>query len=156
MRKASSRVIEEKGRILAIENGIAVIEVQRRSGCGQCNLQKPCASGTLGKLFGQRQTLLHLSSEPDIAVGQEVMLGLPEQSLLKGSIAVYGLPLVLMFVCGFTGQFLNGLFSWTETELPNVVFGFSGLALGFYGLRRYSKRISRDISFRPILLRQST
>lgn len=147
-------MIEERARVIAIEGEIAWVETQRQSTCGACSAKNSCGSSLLERFVGQRSNRLAVSRVADIKEGDEVILGLEEGSLLRGSFAVYMLPLLLMLLMAVIAQILlpdSGLTS----EAAAILGGAAGLGLGLFWLKGYAKRALISGRFRPVVLRRA-
>ena len=145
-------MIEEKALIVETHGDIAWVETQRQSTCSACQVQKGCGTSVLHKVIGKKRTRLQVMNPDRFVVGDEVVLGLQENALIKGSLMLYALPLLFMFgfaMLGFAVFFLYGL---TYTEGFKILFSLSGLAVGFVWISKYSKKISNDPNFQAVIL----
>ncbi|EOD55465.1 sigma-E factor regulatory protein RseC [Aeromonas molluscorum 848] len=88
---------EEVATVVAIDEQHVWVECERRSACSGCQQQSNCGTGTVAKAFPQRQQRIRVPRTMTLAVGQQVRLGIPQQSLLRGAALVYVLPPV--FAC---------------------------------------------------------
>jgi sigma-E factor negative regulatory protein RseC len=148
-------MIEENARVIAIEGDIAWVETRRKSTCGSCSAKNSCGSSLLERFVGQRSNRLAVSRVDNIEEGDEVVLGLEESSLLRGSFAVYMLPLLLMLLLAVLAQtFLSD--KWLASEAASILGGMVGLGLGLFWLKAYAKRALIDGRFRPVVLRRVT
>jgi sigma-E factor negative regulatory protein RseC len=146
-------MIEEHARVVAIEGEIAWVETQRKSTCGSCTAKNSCGSSLLERFVGQRSNRLAVTRVADIAEGDEVVLGLEESSLLRGSFAVYMLPLLLMLLMAVIAQTLLSD-KWLASEAASILGGLAGLGLGLFWLKGYAKRALISGRFRPVVLRR--
>lgn len=142
-------MIEEHARVVAIADGEVWVETQRQTACGACMANKGCGTAVLSKVLGKRQARVRAHSQLPLAVGDEVIIGIEENALLKGSLAVYMLPLMGMFLGTLLGQGLDA------SEHVAVVSGMLGLLLGFAGLRVFSRQVQTDVRFQPVVVRIS-
>jgi sigma-E factor negative regulatory protein RseC len=85
-----------------------------------------------------------------LRAGDEVMIGIEENALVKGSLAVYMVPLLLMFGGALTGELI------THREGLTILFSVLGLLGGLAWLRSFTRCIRTDIRFQPIVLRRLT
>lgn len=148
-------MIEENAHVVAIEADIAWVETYRKSTCGSCSAKNACGSSLLERFVGQRSNRMQVSLISGIKVGDDVVIGLDESSLLRGSFVVYMLPLLLLFLMAALAPVLlsnTGLAS----ETASIFGGLAGLATGLLWLKRYAKRALMDGRFRPVLLRHVT
>jgi sigma-E factor negative regulatory protein RseC len=85
-----------------------------------------------------------------VELGEQVMVGIEESALVRGSLAVYILPLLTMLVAALVAQAL-----WSGAgELPVVLAGLLGLGGGLGLLALYTRRIRRDPRFQPVVVRR--
>lgn len=146
-------MIEEKAHVIAIKGDIAWVETRRKTTCGSCSAKNSCGSSLLERFVGQRSNRLAVARVDDIEEGDDVVLGLEESSLLRGSFAVYMLPLLLMLLLSVLAQTLLSD-KWLSSEAASILGGLTGLGLGLFWLKTYAKRALIDGRFRPVILRR--
>ncbi len=149
-------MIEEHAQVIALENSDVWVETQRRSACGQCAANKGCGTATLARVLGNKRSQVRTLNPQatSVVVGDEVIIGINEQALVRGSLAVYTVPLLMLFVFGFLGQLLSTQLLMTHQDILPIVLGLSGLLLGFVWVRRFTQRIADDVRYQPVLLRR--
>ena len=81
------------------------LELQRGSACGQCELNRGCGTGALGRLLGKRSKPLVIETDHVLKPGDRLQLGLSESALVKASLTIYGLPLLGMVMAGLLASF---------------------------------------------------
>ncbi|HHI92179.1 MAG TPA: Fis family transcriptional regulator [Gammaproteobacteria bacterium] len=149
-------MIEEHAQVIALDNNDVWVETQRRSACGQCAANKGCGTATLARVLGNKRSqvrTLNPEATP-VAVGDEVVIGINEQALVRGSLAVYTVPLLMLFVFGFLGELLSTQLLVTNQDILPIVLGLAGLLLGFVWVRRFTRGIADDVRYQPVLLRR--
>ena len=99
------------------------LELQRGSACARCDMSQGCGTGALGRLLRRRSRPLVIETDQDCGPGDEVLLVLPESSLVRASLLVYGVPLLSMLVAGLT---------MSAFELPEWLVACAVIA-GFLG-----------------------
>jgi len=150
-------MIEEHAQVIALDkNNDVWVETQRRSACGQCAANKGCGTATLAKVLGNKRSRVRALNPQatSVAVGDEVIIGINEQALVRGSLAIYTVPLLTLFVFGFLGQVLSMQLLMTNQDILPIVLGLSGLLLGFAWVRRFTREIAGDERYQPVLLRR--
>jgi sigma-E factor negative regulatory protein RseC len=85
-----------------------------------------------------------------------VVIGLSEQALVRGSAAVYLVPLLSMVAMALVGEGLAPQWLGHGSETLSIAFALSGLVLGFCWLWMFSRRIGRDPAYQPVVLRRVT
>ncbi|MCX4025497.1 SoxR reducing system RseC family protein [Endozoicomonas sp. SM1973] len=144
-------MVEEHGIVTAIDKSGGVwVETQQQSVCGQCAANKGCGHKLLNKLPSRQvvsASSIKVRSDYSLQVGDAVVIGIPENTLVKGSLLVYLLPLVFMlFTCW--------LLKWQGyQEQVTILFGFVSLFLSFYLLRKIINKTSFQQSLEPSVLK---
>lgn len=148
-------MIEERGEVTAVEPPYARVVTQRSSGCSSCSTQG-CGTGTLSQLFAARSQELRVLNPIDARVGEQVILGLEEGALLRGSLAVYIVPLLALLAGGLFGEWLAAALALEQSaELVTASAALAGLAAGFGWVRMFGRRMAQDDRFMAVILRRA-
>lgn len=148
-------MIEENARVVAVEGDVAWVETRRNSVCGSCAANKGCGTTALAKVVGVKYTRLRVLNAIAAKAGDEVVIGIEENALVRGSLAMYAVPIVLLLVFAGLGDALNNQMQITTSETVSVVSGLLGLAGGFFWVSRYAGKISHDGRYQPVMLRKA-
>jgi sigma-E factor negative regulatory protein RseC len=146
-------VIEETARVVNVEPGYAWVETMRQSSCGSCSARGGCGTSVLGKVLGQRSVRVRAVDKVGAAVGEEVVVGLDDAALLRGSLAVYMLPLIALIAGALIAETIAP--QWGLGEGFVMFAGIAGLALGFLWLRLFSRRVVTDLRYQAVILRRT-
>ncbi|HDP89981.1 MAG TPA: Fis family transcriptional regulator [Thioalkalivibrio sp.] len=141
-------MIEESARVVRLEDGYAWVETQRKSACGQCSASKGCGTSVLDKVLGRRRSVVRVLNPVGAELGDEVVIGLGEGAFVRGSLAVYALPLVTLLAGAMLGQWLG------QADVAAVLGGLAGLAAGFAWVWLFTRRIAGDSRYQPVILRR--
>ncbi|MEW5756946.1 MAG: SoxR reducing system RseC family protein [Pseudomonadota bacterium] len=141
-------MIEETARVVAIEGEFAWVETERKSTCQSCAANKGCGTAVLSQTVGKRLARMKALNEAKARVGARVLVGIDEQALVRGSLAVYGVPLACMLGAAIVMDLLVG------AELAVILGGMLGLAGGFFWLRYFAERISKNANYQAVILRE--
>jgi sigma-E factor negative regulatory protein RseC len=144
-------MIEADVLVVAVAGKRAWVETSRQSACGHCETAGACGTSLLAKQFGQRVIRLEVDNPIDAQVGDQVVLGLPEQLMLRGSLRLYLLPLLLLFAGALLGELLAGRFV-VATEPWAILGGLLGLSLWLLLMRNAGDGLAGQ---RPVLLRKA-
>jgi sigma-E factor negative regulatory protein RseC len=147
-------MIEESGQVVRVEDGDVWVETRRRSTCSGCAAEQGCGTATLAKVLGQRRTLVRVIARMPLQVGDQVVIGIAEQALVRGSLAVYTVPLLLLLLGAVLGEVGAGNGLWDNAELGSLVLGLGGLAAGLLWLKQFTRRIRNDRNYQPVVLRR--
>ena len=149
-------MLEETAQVVRITGGEVWVETQRRSSCASCSAEKGCGTATLSKVLGNRRNVVRVLSAIPLGVGDQVVIGIREQALVRGSLAVYAVPILLLLLGGLIGELGAEQFIWQNAEFASVTLGISGLIAGLVWLKRFTRRIQNDPNFQPVVLRRQT
>ncbi len=143
-------MLEARGRVVAVEDGQAWVERVRQSACGSCASKGHCGTALLGDaLMGQGQVSRVLALDTlGVKVGEEVIVGLPEEGMLRGSLLLYGLPLLGLIGGMLAMQPLGE--GWA------LLAGIVGLLLGLACVRPLAQRVIGHHTQACILARVET
>jgi sigma-E factor negative regulatory protein RseC len=147
-------MVEEPARVVAAADSFVLVETLHRSTCESCSAHKGCGTATLGKVLGRRRTSVRALSDIDVRAGDQVVVAIAEGAMLRGSLATYLMPLLLMIVGAFLGQQLSFGLS-VQGEGLTIFLGVAGLGLGFGCLLLFSRSIRRDVRYQPVVLRRA-
>ena len=146
-------MLTESGRVVGLEDDGVWVETIRRSTCGTCAAQKGCGHGLLHRISeGKRGYIRVLPGEHSIdhyKVDDQVLISIPEEVILRGSLVAYVMPLLTMLAGALSAV---NLLSGNE-DLLAVCGAAVGLAFGFALVRWHGTRHRRDPAFQPVLLR---
>jgi len=146
-------MIEESAQVIATEGDFVWVETQRQSTCGGCAANQACGTATLAKVLGRRRTRVRALNHDGAQVGDTVIIGLDETALIRGSLAVYAMPLLALFAGGLIGAWLSERWA-LEGEALTLGLGIAGLIGGLLWLKGFSRRIRDDSRYQPVVLRR--
>lgn len=142
-------MLEEQGKVVRVDSHALWVETLQASTCGACRARSGCGQKALAGVL-QTSSLLRilLDGHPShqFYPGQAVTIGIPENVVVLGSLAVYMVPLLAMLgAAGVASGFGAG-------ELPAVFAGIAGLLAGSGTVRYFSWRSRDNPAFQPVLL----
>jgi sigma-E factor negative regulatory protein RseC len=144
-------MLTETGQVVGVEADGLWIETIRRSTCGTCAAQKGCGHGLLNRISdGKRGYIRVLTGDRPAEhynIGDQVLIGIPEEVILRGSFIAYVLPLIGMLVGALAAV------SWLpgNEDLLALLGAASGLAIGFTLVRWHGARHYHDPGYQPVL-----
>lgn len=141
-------MIEEQGRVVALEKGAVWVETLRKSTCSSCSANAGCGQGLLDKLGVEgRRGHVRALCDLHLSVGDAVVIGVREDLLVRGSLLVYLVPLLGLFAAALLAHWL------TLGEPLVIVCAFSGFLVAWFLVRWYSARVAGDPALQPVVLR---
>ena len=133
--------MEEHGRITAVHDDRAEVEVVPGEACRTCGASGFC------NWTGKRQKLLTARNPVQAGIGDAVVVRTPESGRSKSAGLVFGIPAVAMLV----GVLLGSLF-WGNVGA--AVFGGVGLGAGLVGIKVIDIRAARSGRNLPVIVRR--
>lgn len=138
-------MIEMRAIVIRLHGDEASVKPIGTGGCGHCDSEGGCGSGTLTKVFCSNDARnFSVRNEVNAKVGDEVQISIPDGVLLRGAIKMYVLPLVLLLAGGIAGASLAGDEA-VGRDACAVTGALIGLLLGFV-IARLSPRAGRAVA----------
>jgi len=91
--------------------------------------------------------LIRVLCDQPLAVGDEVIIGLPEDAVLKASALMYVMPLLSLFVFASLADFVS------LSEVWVILAASGGLATGFVAAGWWTRRERGNPAYHPQVLR---
>ncbi|AEY00680.1 hypothetical protein GU3_04615 [Oceanimonas sp. GK1] len=130
-------MIEEIATVTAVHSGGVEVRCFSKSACGQCRQRSTCGTGLVSGALPERNHQFVIATELVLKPGEQVRIGIPEQSLITGALLVYLLPLL----CLLTGGLVAG---WAGLgEGASILGALAGGGLGFGLAARLAQRRGR-------------
>lgn len=141
-------MIEEPGVVMSADADTVWVATQRKTTCGSCAAKATCGQGILTVLSADKKPQL-IQVRTDLAVrkGDQVILGIAEETLVRSAFLVYILPLLAMFAAAFSTQALNISEPWI---IFSAVLGFLA---GSLWVRHCSERYIDAAAMQPVVLK---
>ena len=146
-------MIEEHARVVAVQGDTALLQTQRQSSCGSCEVKSGCGTSVLAGIFGQKMTQLKVQNTLNARPGDEVVLGMEEHALVTGSLLVYGVPLLMLLLGALMGEAMASQLGMDAEQLLPVVGGATGFVLAFLLVRGVLRRTAVGLQMNPVMLR---
>lgn len=130
-------MIEEHGRVVAVERRAVWVETIRKTTCSSCSAKNGCGQHLVEKYKSNKShSYIRATNDSDSVIQKhdEVIIGLPEGSLMKASVVVYLLPLMCMLAVLWLTSFYN------LSDLTAVILALFGLAVGLVPVRLFGQR----------------
>ena len=140
-------MIEQQGRVVAVDANRVVVRVGAGSGCAACDAGRGCAAGLFGRLLRRKPVLLALDNEPGARSGQAVILGLPEAWLLRWAAKFYLYPVLAGLVGALFGHYLSGELETGVAvgDVLTLLGALTAASLPVWWNRRRSLQVPREM-----------
>ncbi len=123
-------MLEMRAIVIQVEGEDASVQPLNTGGCGHCDSEGGCGSGTLTKVFcSNKPRHFKVRNQARAKVGDEVQVSIPDGVLLRGAVKMYVLPLILLLAGGVAGVNLAGEAAGRDAYA--LAGSAAGLLLGF-------------------------
>ena len=146
-------MIEEQAEVVEVIGDQLVLQAKTKSACGSCAVNKGCGTSLLSKVVGRKFTRFQVDNSVSAVAGDTVVVGIPEDAMLKGSMVMYILPIAFMLIFAVIFDFFLSL-SLQSRDLVIAGFSIAGLIFGFLLSKWYFQRQSSAQHFSPVVLRK--
>ena len=131
-------MLSESATVMAVgPDGVWVAARSKRQ-CGSCQARKVCGHSLVDALYARSNQLRAYSEDEgllrSLKVGDQVIIGVPEQLVLTGSLLLYLFPLLTMLIPAVLFSFAGAV------EGVIIVAAASGFTLGLLLLRHGASR----------------
>ncbi|WP_395340971.1 SoxR reducing system RseC family protein [Ningiella sp. W23] len=139
-------MIEEIGKVVAVEPGFAWVETRVKTTCGACAANDNCGTGLVAKAFSPKPEHLRVSTPSPLSIGQSVKIGIPEQHLLSASMWLYLVPVCVLMFSALVFQALVS-FEWLV-----ILCSFLCTFASYWIISKRFKSDIRKQEFAPVFL----
>jgi sigma-E factor negative regulatory protein RseC len=146
-------MIEESARVVEVSGDYAWVETEPATSCGSCSARAGCGTSVLATLFGRRDAPVRALNRAGARAGEQVVIGISESSLVRGSLAVYMVPLAGLLAGALAGRYIGMELLPGHAELASIAGAVAGLLAGLAWLRYFSRASGRDERYQPVVLR---
>lgn len=144
-------MMTETATVIAFQNGIATVQSQGKTTCSGCSSKAGCGNSALSELSQfttkQNQYIFTLKSPIPLVVGQQVLVGLEEKSLLISALIVYILPLLVLL----TTALISATFITNEGIIAFLTLAMT--LISFLPVGYFSRKIKNQAHYQPKLLK---
>lgn len=141
-------MVEECGRIVAIDADAVWVETAAASGCGRCQEAGGCGQNSIFRMLGDRRRQLKVASRGmSASVGDAAVVGVPAGALVRASLVAYLVPLLGLLAGALLAVTVAG-----GSDLVAIIGGLIGFSAGFGASHLVSVRYAARIGLMPALL----
>ncbi len=137
--------LEEEGIVVEVRDDRAVVAVTGGSACDKC------PSASLCKGDGEQKTLTAVNPF-NAKAGDRVRVVMHSQMYLKGTMLVYGIPMVLFIGGAMLGKFMaDHYFPDWNADLTAAGVGTLLLVLSFGAAKVWSRKVEGNEAYLPVI-----
>ncbi len=138
-------MIEETGIVIKTDGITATVAVQKRGACEGCAAKGVCETTDAGM---EVEALNPVHAK----VGQTVEVSIKPRTYLKGSIIVYGFPLIAFVAGVIAGKDIGErYFKGIDSDIISVVLGFALLIISFLIIKVWSRQVESKEEYKPVI-----
>lgn len=143
-------MLTETGTVIAVDKDGVWVETLQQSACGQCKARHGCGQKMLATAESRltRIKVFYDSDHPLLPpqLGEEVIIGVDANAMVRGALFSYGIPLVaMMFAVAMTTLI-------TDVELIAIMAGVLGLIGGGLFVRKRAQTLPHRQCLQAVLL----
>lgn len=126
-------MVEEIATVAACESNGVWLTTTPVASCNACNVSDDCGTGIVTKTLTPKQHRFFVATALPLLPGEQVKIGLDEQSLVSAALMVYLIPLLLLLLLTLAGSAAGVQEPWL------ILLAATGAAAGFMLTRRYGQ-----------------
>lgn len=135
-------MLEEEGRVTALDGGYAYVSAKPSSACEGCSQKGVCHV-----LGGSGDVMIKAINEVRADVGDHVIVAVSSRTFFKASAVIYLLPVAALIAGGMVGKYIaKSLNTGVSPELLSAIIGFVSLGISFFIVKALSKKIGESKS----------
>jgi sigma-E factor negative regulatory protein RseC len=138
-------MIEEIGIVTKTDGIMARVAVQKKGTCEGCAVKGVCETQGEGAEI-EAINAIHAK------VGQTVKVSIKPQVYLKGTMMVYGIPLIALIAGAIFGKNIGETyFHGTNSDLIAAIAGFGALILSFLFIKIWARSFETKTEYKPVI-----
>jgi len=136
--------------VVAVDGAVAWLEPEQTGSCGSCAASGSCGAKGIGTMASRLEfRRFQINNDNNLIVGERVVVGIPDNALIKASITAYAIPLATLLLAGALAQWKFG------SDLVTMAAMVGGLVLGLGFSRIGAGRLLLQGDLAPRFLRRA-
>jgi len=136
--------------VVAVDGTVAWLEPEQTGSCGGCAASGSCGAKGIGTMASRLEfRRFQINNENNLAIGERVVVGIPDNALIKASLTAYAIPLATLLFAGALAQWRFG------SDLVTMAAMIFGLLLGLGFSRVGAGRLLMQGDLAPRFLRRA-
>lgn len=116
--------------VVKVDGDCAFLKTNQQSSCGECSSKSSCGSVKLFSFVPESKYNIKVKNTLDLKAGDSVRLEMESARLLQGTLLLYLLPLLSLFVFAALGKYVGG-------EGVSILAGLSGLFIALFVVKKF-------------------
>ena len=142
-------MVEQEAKVIKVEGDQLFLQAETQSSCNACEVKSGCGTSVLSKWVGRKFTHFQAKNTVNARAGDQVVVGLSESALVSGSLVIYFLPLLGMFIFALMADILL-----QASDLMVAVSAFVGFAVALLICRNALSKDRLKDQLSPVVLRK--
>ena len=144
-------MIEELAIVVKIENHQVWVESGQNSACGGCSQKASCSTNAIGSVLKKKS--VPVDSDIQLKAGDEVMVAIDENLLLRASLLLYMVPLIALFTgAGIADWLLADNIQYTDLWIAGSAL--LGFLLSLWLINKAQNLLILNYYARPVVVRK--
>ena len=144
-------MIEELAVVVKIENHQVWVQSGQNSACGGCRQKASCTTNALGSVLKKKS--VPVDSDIQLKTGDEVMVAIDENLLLRASLLLYLMPLIALFTgAGIADWLLADNFPYADLWIASSAL--LGFLLSLWLINQAQSLLILNYYARPVVVRK--
>lgn len=144
-------LVEGIAQVVAVDGNMAWLVPEQGSSCSGCSSSTACGSKGIGTMASRLEARrFQLVNDAGLRVGERVVLGIRENTLLRASITAYIIPLAGLLIAGVLAQWV------ASNDFVTMAAMLAGLVLGLWLARLRAGRLLARGELAPRFLRRAS
>ncbi len=136
--------------VVSLEGNVAWLVPEQTGSCGGCAASGSCGAKGIGTLASRLEyRRFKIDNEANLFIGERVVIGIPDNALIKASITAYAIPLATLLLAGALAQWRFG------NDLATMAAMVIGLLVGLGFSRVSASRLLMQGDLAPRFLRRA-
>jgi len=141
---------EGLAHVVAVEGNVVWLEPEQTGSCGGCAASGSCGAKGIGTMASRLEyRRFKIDNEANLFVGERVVIGIPDNALIKAAITAYAIPLATLLLAGALAQWRFG------NDLATMAAMVTGLLVGLGFSRVGAGRLLTQGDLAPRFLRRA-
>lgn len=145
-------MIEENGKVISKQDGQVWVSTLRDTACGSCEAKNACGQSAMAKMLSPEANHVLAIDPIGVDVGDHVVIGIPEDIVLKSSLLMYFMPLLALLFGAVAASYLP--FASVNSDLLAAIGGILGFGFGLSVVKWHGNKNSHNESYQPTVLRE--